>query len=361
MILSGPGVTFKNDSRVTIEWGTDERSDSVVEYAIDNGGAGKIVAGETFPHREEWAEDLLAHAVTLTNLEPGVLIRYRVRSTDPSGNGATWSAEGVVQTDQMTDTVAPRIVSAPEVLLRTDQSVVIGWDTDEPGDSVVEVGLDTTYGSERNEMEDVTGHRITLTNLETGTTYHYRVRTTDPSGNGPTWSADGVFETQAEPDEVSPQILTGPDVVSRTDVSVVIEWTTDELADNYVKYGEEVSYGFNVGSVEDISNHRVELTNLSAGTTYHYHMGSIDRSGNGPTESADFSFMTDAQPDTEAPVAPSGLFVKWKGNRVALSWTANAEQDVLGYNVYRREESDELGEFEVIVTIVSGVQYVDGG
>jgi hypothetical protein len=53
--------------------------------------------------------------------------------------------------------------------------------------------------------------------------------------------------------------------------------------------------------------------------------------------------------------------VQWEENRVALSWTANAEQDVLGYNVYRREESEEPSEFEVIVTIVSGVEYVDGG
>ncbi|MCD6335655.1 MAG: T9SS type A sorting domain-containing protein [Candidatus Latescibacteria bacterium] len=71
--------------------------------------------------------------------------------------------------------------------------------------------------------------------------------------------------------------------------------------------------------------------------------------------------MTDTEQDTEAPVAPSGLSAQWKGNRVALSWTANAEQDVLGYNVYRREESEELGQFELIVTIVSGVEYVDGG
>ena len=358
VILSGPGVQFKNDSRVTIGWETDERSDSVVEYAIENGGAGKVVAGETFPYREEWAEDLLDHVVTLTNLSPGALVRYRVGSTDPSGNGATWSSEGVVQTDLLADTEAPEIVSGPEVLLRTDRSVVLGWDTDEPGDSVVEFGLDTGYGSERNDMEDVTGHRITLTNLTPLKTYHYRVGTTDPSGNGPTWSVDGVFETQAEPDRAAPRIVSGPEVVSRTDVSVVIAWVTDELADSYVKYGEEVSYGFNVGSVEDVLEHRVELTNLLAGTSYHYHVGSIDRSGNGPTESADFTFVTDAQPDTEAPAAPSGLSGMRDAGRVVLSWTKNAEGDVVGYNVYRKLDE---GAFGAIATLVSDVEYSDAG
>ncbi|RLE59266.1 MAG: hypothetical protein DRJ35_06145 [Thermoprotei archaeon] len=358
VILSGPGVQFKNDSRVTIGWETDERSDSVVEYAIENGGAGKIVAGETFPYREEWAEDLLDHVVTLTNLSPGALVRYRVGSTDPSGNGATWSSEGVVQTDLLADTEAPEIVSGPEVLLRTDRSVVLGWDTDEPGDSVVEFGLDRGYGSERNDMEDVTGHRITLTNLTPLKTYHYRVGTTDPSGNGPTWSVDGVFETQAEPDRAAPRIVSGPEVVSRTDVSVVIAWVTDELADSYVKYGEEVSYGFNVGSVEDVLEHRVELTNLLAGTLYHYHVGSIDRSGNGPTESADFTFVTDAQPDTEAPAAPSGLSGMRDAGRVVLSWTKNAEGDVVGYNVYRKLDE---GAFGAIATLVSDVEYSDAG
>ena len=358
VILSGPGVQFKNDSRVTIGWETDERSDSVVEYAIENGGAGKVVAGETFPYREEWAEDLLDHVVTLTNLSPGALVRYRVGSTDPSGNGATWSSEGVVQTDLLADTEAPEIVSGPEVLLRTDRSVVLGWDTDEPGDSVVEFGLDRGYGSERNDMEDVTGHRITLTNLTPLKTYHYRVGTTDPSGNGPTWSVDGVFETQAEPDRAAPRIVSGPEVVSRTDVSVVIAWVTDELADSYVKYGEEVSYGFNVGSVEDVLEHRVELTNLLAGTLYHYHVGSIDRSGNGPTESADFTFVTDAQPDTEAPAAPSGLSGMRDAGRVVLSWTKNAEGDVVGYNVYRKLDE---GAFGAIATLVSDVEYSDAG
>jgi phosphodiesterase/alkaline phosphatase D-like protein len=361
VILSGPGVTFKNDSQVTIDWETDERSDSVVEYAFDSGGAGKIVAGAEFPYREEWEEDLLDHAVTLTNLDPGVLIRYRVGSTDPSGNGATWSAEGVVQTDQLADTEAPVIVSGPEVLLRTDQSVVIGWDTDEPGDSVVEVGSDATYGGVRNALEDVTGHRITLTNLSPTTPYHYRVGTTDPSGNGPTWSGDMEFSTQAEPDGTAPLIVPDPEVVSKTDVTAVIAWTTDELADSYVKFGEDISYGFNVGSVEDVFHHRVELTNLQPRALYHYHVGSIDRSGNGPTESADATFMTDAEPDTTAPEAPSGLSAEFQENRVVLSWTANTEHDVLGYNVYRREETGEMGGFEAIVTIVSGVQYVDGG
>ncbi|MFH1008130.1 MAG: fibronectin type III domain-containing protein [Candidatus Latescibacterota bacterium] len=361
VILSGPGVPFKNDSQATIVWNTDERSDSVVEYGIDSGGAGKIVAGETYPYRTEWSEDLLAHEVTLTNLDAGALIRYRVGSTDPSGNGATWSSAGVVQTDQLADTEAPEIVSGPEVLLRTDQSVVIGWDTDEPGDSVVEVGLDTTYGNERNAIEDVTGHRITLTNLTASTTYHYRVGSTDPSGNGPTWSADGVFDTQAEPDGTPPLIVSGPTVVAKTDVSVLIKWATNELADSFVKYGQDVSYGFSAGSVEDVTNHRLELTNLTANTVYHYHVGSIDRSGNGPTQSADSTFTTDAWPDTTAPAAPTGFSAERKDGRVILGWTANTEADVLGYNVYRRKETEEPGAFGAIVTIVSGVKYVDGG
>ncbi|MDN5855700.1 MAG: Ig-like domain-containing protein, partial [Actinomycetia bacterium] len=46
------------------------------------------------------------------------------------------------------------------------------------------------------------------------------------------------------------------------------------------------------------------------------------------------------EPDTEPPAAPTGLSATASGQAVELSWDANGEDDLAGYNVYRGESSD---------------------
>ena len=73
-----------------------------------------------------------------------------------------------------------------------------------------------------------------------------------------------------------------------------------------------------------------------SGTTADNAAGSPDGvlrpSGSGPTWVAGYGF---GQPDTTPPATPTGLAATPGSGSVALSWTANNEADLAGYNVYR--------------------------
>ncbi|MCX5998280.1 MAG: fibronectin type III domain-containing protein, partial [Chloroflexi bacterium] len=82
------------------------------------------------------------------------------------------------------DTIPP---SVSDVALATTTSAgeaTITWTTEEPATSQVEYGRTTSYGSISTLDENlVTSHSVTLSGLLTNTTYSYRVRSEDASGN----------------------------------------------------------------------------------------------------------------------------------------------------------------------------------
>lgn len=88
----------------------------------------------------------------------------------------------------------PPVISNEQATSITATTAVIAWNTDEVSNSVVEYGLTTSYGSTATDNAMVTSHSVTLTNLAANTVYHYRVKSTDGSGNTAT-SGDHTFQT----------------------------------------------------------------------------------------------------------------------------------------------------------------------
>ena len=97
------------------------------------------------------------------------------------------------------DTIAPGIISGPQVEEVTGLKATIVWETDEPATSIVEYGLDESYGESEEDVELVTDHRVVIGPLQPETTYHYRVGSKDEAGNGPTYSGDLTFTTVSGP------------------------------------------------------------------------------------------------------------------------------------------------------------------
>ncbi len=205
------------------------------------------------------------------------------------------------------DNDPPVITSGPTVAGLSDSTATIEWTTDEPSDSEVEYGLDASYGQATNEAADETSHSVTLTGLSPDTTYHFRAGSTDPSGNGPTWSSDSTFTTNSSADSDPPVITSGPDAAGITDTAATISWITDEVSDSVVEYGLDDSYGQTASESADVTDHDVSLTGLSPDTTYHYRVGSTDPSGNGPTWSGDYTFTTVADTPDPLDIATTSL------------------------------------------------------
>src|SRR6185436_14508993 len=77
----------------------------------------------------------------------------------------------------------------------TTNSATISWTTNELADTQVDYGTTTSYGLQTTlNTSLVTSHAQSLAGLAAGTTYHYRVRSADASGNL-ALSGDQIFVT----------------------------------------------------------------------------------------------------------------------------------------------------------------------
>ncbi len=89
----------------------------------------------------------------------------------------------------------PKIVHGPRIGLVTATDATVYWDTDQSATGQVSWGTTQNYGSSAAETTPTTAHRVTITGLSPGTTYHYRVAT------GATTSADNTFSSAAPADQ----------------------------------------------------------------------------------------------------------------------------------------------------------------
>lgn len=69
-----------------------------------------------------------------------------------------------------------------------------------------------------------------------------------------------------------------------------IAWTTDQLADSRVDYGETTSYGMSVSGTDLSTSHSLVITGLKPNTTYHYIVSSSTSSAS--TATVDSTFTT---------------------------------------------------------------------
>ncbi|MCZ6633312.1 MAG: fibronectin type III domain-containing protein [bacterium] len=335
VITRGPRVVATSDNALTIEWSTDEASDSGISFGVND-----------LDLRIEDGSDILSHRITLTNLEPGTSYQYQVDSTDPEGNGATTSRVALAKTALRADAAPPVITSDPQVIYLTERAATLFWQTDEGAGTFIEYGTDS-LNTQKTAPDLVTTHQVSLTNLSPETSYRYRVAPTDAGGNGPTKSQILTFTTEAQPDIEPPKLIGTPEVALITESSATIRWTTNELSDAAVKYAEGEGrapndLGLVAGSARDVLVHEVHLTNLQPNTTYTFLVESVDRSDNGPIVSQTLSFTTAEGKDQTPPAIPQNLAARGPVGELVLTWTPVADPDLAGYDVLRGTGENNL-------------------
>lgn len=106
----------------------------------------------------------------------------------------TGCASGGNETDNSTkDTTGPAIKNVMASYI-TNNSAIITWTTNESSNSNIKYGSDDTYGSSISNEAFLTSHILFLSGLEAGITYHFRVNSSDESGNNAA-SEDLFFST----------------------------------------------------------------------------------------------------------------------------------------------------------------------
>lgn len=196
------------------------------------------------------------------------------------------------------DGLAPTISEVAATATQT--ALTASWLTSEAATSRVEYGTTTDYGSQTPlDSALVTNHSVTVAGLTPGTTYHFRVRSTDAAGNA-TVSADAAKATLT-PD---PATITDLQVSSVTSASAVIVWMTSLTATSSVDYGLTEEYGSAVSDTSLVTAHQVGLTGLAPGTTYHFRVSGVDVN-NQAIASEDQAFTTSTAETPAPPATPT--------------------------------------------------------
>jgi uncharacterized repeat protein (TIGR02543 family) len=111
----------------------------------------------------------------------------------PSGNATLKRWAIILEQD-----IAPPAITGLVATVLSGNSTVIEWQTDEPADSHVSYGTAPgSYSMEASESTLVTDHAVTLTGLMPGTTYYFKVSSSDSAGNT-AQSPEDSFTTESE-------------------------------------------------------------------------------------------------------------------------------------------------------------------
>ncbi len=318
-ITSGPQASNIGISSATITWTTDEVSTSEVIYSTDptvpQGSPTQGVSGFD-----------TNHSVTLVGLQANTTYYFKVKSCDASGNCAESSISQFAT--QAPDTTPP-VISNIQVSNITESSATITWTTDKNSDSFVEYSTTPgfTQGEVQGKFELVTSHSVTLVGLQPNTTYYFKVRSTDASGNTAT-SLEQSFTTLASTQDVTPPQISNVQVSNIQYNTATITWTTDEPSSSFVEFGLDTNYGRIYGQDESVTLHTVNLPkDLSPSTLYHFRVRSVDSAGN-EAISQDYTFTTAPSPnDTTPPVISNVQVTNVTETSATITWTTDEDSD----------------------------------
>ncbi len=112
----------------------------------------------------------------------------------------------------------PLLISGVSPSQISDTNATITWLTTLPSTGLVEYGLTSSYGSSSGENQNlVLAHTAVMSGLEPGTTYHYRVSSTDILGTTQS-SPDNTLTTTCSSgcDDDPPPVIPPPDNDSTT-------------------------------------------------------------------------------------------------------------------------------------------------
>ncbi|MEK7635782.1 MAG: fibronectin type III domain-containing protein [Patescibacteria group bacterium] len=193
-------------------------------------------------------------------------------------------AKKLGQATSTPDITAP-IISAISTNDTTSTATII-WITNEGAKSQIDYGLISSYGSSTAIDSTLkTNHSRTIDGLLPATVYHFQIKVQDLAGNIAT-SSDQTFTTNSLPiaDTTAP-VISGI-AVSASSTSANVAWTTNEAATSKAYYSTVSPLDISSTSTLSASNstlftsHSLNLTGLTASSTYYFAVESKDAANN---------------------------------------------------------------------------------
>lgn len=241
------------------------------------------------------------------------------------------------------DVTAPDPPSNLTVVSSQNEQMDLSWDASPSGDVAgYNIYMDDGTGFTKHNSSLISGTTYTADNLTNGQSYDVKATAVDNWGNE---SGDSNIVTDTVTDTIAPSAPTGLQVDSFTDTTIDISWDAnpeDDLAGYYVYVdGSKVNGGSLVTGGE---SH--QITGLTQNTQYDIHITAEDTAGNESNSSSTVQQIT----QNVAPSAPTGVSATGGDTVIDVSWDANSEHDLEGYNVYVDGVKDNI-------SLISGTTY----
>ena len=198
----------------------------------------------------------------------------------------------------------------------TDNTAVTNYEIFRNGSLLTTVGNVTTYAD---------------TSVQNASTYDYKVRSVDGSGNLSGFSNTASATT---PDTQNPTAPTLVNATASSATRVDLTWTagTDNVGvTNYEIYRDNTLL-ITIGSLTSYTD-----STVSPSSTYAYRLKAVDAAGNHSGFSNSSSTTTPAPTDGESPTDPTDLAATAVSPvRIDLTWTASTDNiGVTNYEIYR--------------------------
>ncbi|MBV1911338.1 MAG: S8 family serine peptidase, partial [Kangiellaceae bacterium] len=298
---------------VMVTWETEKPSNGIVKFGL---GADALNNQESdFPFA-------LSHQVSVNGLQPDTTYFIQVDALSVDGEAASSDVLSFTTIPLSTvEILPPKIIFGPLVNNITNTSAVVEWETDKLANSQVVI----TDGDTFIDQQLKTSHSVLLLNLSPSTDYFSQVTSTDENGNtSETKPAD--FRTLDNPDTTWPSFVSGPYIIAIDYDRFTLVFCADEPVTAVVSVdGVET----NINSAKLC--HELEITDLTANTTYSVIVSITDIAGNGPVTAEPVLATTLLNIDIEAPIitgptvtdiTDSTAIVRWRTNDVATSGVA---------------------------------------
>lgn len=338
--ITGP-VTATSSTSATVT-GTVNPNGTATTWYFEYGKTTSYGSQTTHTSAGSGTTDVAASA-TLASLTPNTTYHYRLDATSTAGT--SHGTDGVFTTSSAVEAVTSPATNVTLVSATLNGSVnpfghATTW--------YFEYGTSTSYGTKTPLQSAGSGTTTTavsanVTGLKPGKTYHYRLVAMNTAGtaNG----SDITFLTAAAPTAVT----AAASLVGATSATLNGSVNPNGVATSwFFEYGTTTAYGSTTASKSAGSGTSsvavtAPLSNLAAGTTYHYRL--VAKSAAGTTRGADQTLAT-----TGVTLHAAAVAVVY-GQAVTLSGTVTSGQAGETVTVYSKPLGQ--GSFASVATLLT--------
>lgn len=261
-----------------------------------------------------------------TGLTAGTTYRYRVRANDAAENPSGYSPIADAAALETAPPTAPASLSATAV---SETQINLSWAASTDNVGVQNYRVERCTGASCTSLSQIETPAATThsdTGLTASTTYRYRVRASDASGNLSDYSP--IVNATAL-DTTAPTTPGAPTFTNLTATSATANWTA--ASDNVGVAGYD--YRLNAGTWQSLANvTTVNLTGLSPGVNYTFDVRARDAVGNQSAIAANTFSLSDSTPPG-APGTP--VISSIAATTATATWTAATDNVAVTAYEYR--------------------------